>query len=136
MTLISDMTNNLSMSNTEHLSMTKVNRTKHAPFDATSVSETERYKMIIHDKLSYTDLLIQLSEECNELSVTIIKLVNNNLSNNLMPKTLIEENIIEKMTDVVLCLDLLNGAYTDYNIYITQLKRWVRRLRNEDGEKN
>ena len=136
MSLISDMTNNLSMSNTEHLSMKKVNRTKHTPFDATSVSETERYKMIIYDKLSYTDLLIQLAEECNELSAAIIKLVNNNLSNNLIPKTLIEENIIEKMTDVVLCLDLLNGAYTDYNIYITQLKRWVRRLRNEDGEKN
>ena len=96
--------------------MTIIDRTKHTPFDTTSVSETERYKMLIRDKLSNTDLLIQLSEECNELSAAITK----------------EDGITEEMTDVVLCLDLLNGYYTDYNIYVKKLKRWFERLENKN----
>lgn len=118
------------------MSMTNIDRTKHTPFDTTSVSETERYKMLIRDKLSNTDLLIQLSEECNELSASITKLVRKIRDNNLTPKTLIEieGGITEEMTDVVLCLDLLNGCYTDYNIYITKLKRWTERLGNNNDK--
>ena len=116
--------------------MTKIDRTKHTSFDTTSVSETERYKMLIRDKLSNTDLLIQLSEECNELSAAITKLVRKIRNNNPTPKTLleIEDGITEEMTDVVLCLDLLNGYYTDYNIYVKKLKRWFERLENKNDE--
>ena len=116
--------------------MTKIDRTKHTSFDTTSVSETERYKMLIRDKLSNTDLLIQLSEECNELSATITKLVRKIRDNNPTPKTLpeIEDSIIEEMTDVILCLDMLNGYYTDYNIYVKKLKRWFERLENKNDE--
>lgn len=116
--------------------MTKIDRNKHTPFDTTSVSETERYKMLIRDKLSNTDLLIQLSEECNELSATITKLVRKIRDNNPTPKTLpeIEDSIIEEMTDVILCLDMLNGYYTDYNIYVKKLKRWFERLENKNDE--
>lgn len=115
---------------------TKIDRNKHTPFDTTSVSETERYKMLIRDKLSNTDLLIQLSEECNELSVAITKLVRKIRDKNPTPKTLpeIEDNITEEMTDVILCLDMLNGYYTDYNIYTTKLKRWVERLENNNDK--
>lgn len=116
--------------------MTKIDRTKHTSFDTTSVSETERYKMLIRDKLSSTDLLIQLSEECNELSAAITKLVRKIRDNNPTPKTLpeIEDSITEEMTDVVLCLDLLNGYYTDYNIYVKKLKRWFERLENNNDK--
>lgn len=116
--------------------MTKIDKTKHTPFDTTSVSETERYKMLIRDKLSNTDLLIQLSEECNELSATITKLVRKIRDNNPTPKTLleIEDSITEEMTDVILCLDMLNGYYTDYNIYVKKLKRWFERLENKNDE--
>ena len=116
--------------------MTIIDRTKHTPFDTTSVSETERYKMLIRDKLSNTDLLIQLSEECNELSATITKLVRKIRDNNPTPKTLpeIEDSITEEMTDVILCLDMLNGYYTDYKIYTMKLKRWAERLENKNDE--
>lgn len=116
--------------------MMKIDRIKYTPFDTTSVSETERYKMLIRDKLSNTDLLIQLSEECNELSAAITKLVRKIRDNNPTPKTLpeIEDSITEEMTDVILCLDMLNGYYTDYNIYTTKLKRWVERLENKNDE--
>lgn len=116
--------------------MMKIDRTKHTPFDTTSVSETERYKMLIRDKLSNTDLLIQLSEECNELSATITKLVRKIRDNNPTPKTLleIEDSITEEMTDVILCLDMLNGYYTDYNIYVKKLKRWFERLENNNDK--
>lgn len=114
--------------------MTKIDRTKYTSFDITSVSETGRYKMLIRDKLSNTDLLIQLSEECNELSAAITKLVRKIRDNNPTPKTLpeIEDSITEEMTDVVLCLDMLNGYYTDYKIYVDKLKRWVERLENKN----
>ena len=114
--------------------MTKIDRTKYTSFDTTSVSETERYKMLIRDKLSNTDLLIQLSEECNELSAAITKLVRKIRDNNPTPKTLpeIEDSITEEMTDVILCLDMLNGYYTDYKIYVDKLKRWVERLENNN----
>lgn len=116
--------------------MTKIDRTKYTSFDTASVSETERYKMLIHDKLSNTDLLIQLSEECNELSAAITKLVRRIRDNNPTPKTLpeIEDSIIEEMTDVILCLDMLNGYYTDYKIYTMKLKRWAERLENKNDE--
>lgn len=116
--------------------MMKIDRTKHTSFDTTSVSETERYKMLIRDKLSNTDLLIQLSEECNELSAAITKLVRKIRDNNPTPKTLpeIEDSITEEMTDVILCLDMLNGYCTDYNIYITKLKRWTERLENNNDK--
>ena len=116
--------------------MTKIDRTKHTSFDTTSVSETERYKMLIRDKLSSTDLLIQLSEECNELSAAITKLVRKIRDNNPTPKTLpeIEDSITEEMTGVILCLDMLNGCYTDYNIYITKLKRWTERVKNNNDK--
>lgn len=118
------------------MSMTNIDRTKHAPFDTTSVSETGRYKMLIRDKLSNTDLLIQLSEECNELSASITKLVRKIRDNNPTPKTLpeIEDSIIEEMTDVILCLDMLNGYYTDYKIYTMKLKRWAERLENNNDK--
>ena len=116
------------------MSMTNIDRTNYTPFDTTTVSETERYKILIRDKLSNIDLLIQLSEECNELSAAITKLVRKIRDNNPTPKTLpeIEDGITEEMTDVVLCLDLLNGYYTDYNIYVKKLKRWFERLENKN----
>ena len=91
------------------MSMTNIDRTNYTPFDTTTVSETEKYKMLIRDKLSNTDLLIQLSEECNELSAAITKLVRKIRDNNPTPKTLpeIEDSITEEMTDVILCLDML-----------------------------
>lgn len=118
------------------MSMTTIDRTKYTSFDTTSVSETEKYKMLIRDKLSNTDLLIQLSEECNEFSAAITKLVRKIRDNNPTPKTLpeIEDSITEEMTDVILCLDMLNGCYTDYNIYITKLKRWTERLKNNNDK--
>ena len=116
--------------------ITKIDRTKYTPFDTTSVPETEKYKMLIRDKLSNTDLLIQLSEECNELSAAITKLVRKIRDNNPIPKTLpeIEDSITEEMTDVILCLDMLNGYDTDYNVYTTKLKRWAERLENKNDE--
>lgn len=116
--------------------MTKIDRTKHTSFDTTSVSETERYKMLIRDKLSNTDLLIQLSEECNELSAATTKLVRKIRDNNPTPKTLPEreDSIIEEMTDVILCLDMLKGYYTDYKIYTMKLKQWAERLENKNDE--
>lgn len=85
--------------------------------------------MLIRDKLSNTDLLIQLS-------AAITKLVRKIRDNNPTPKTLpeTEDGITEEMTDVVLCLDMLNGYYTDYNIYITKLKRWAERLENKNDK--
>ena len=134
MSLISTITNHSSIPNIKTLPMTNIERTKYTPFDTTSVSETERYKMLIRDKLSNTDLLIQLSEECNELSAAITKLVRKIRDNNPTPKTLseIEDSITEEMTDVILCLDMLNGYYTDYKIYTDKLKRWVERLENKN----
>lgn len=97
--------------------MTKIDRNKYTPFDTTS-------------------LLIQLLEECNELSAAITKLVRKIRDNNPTPKTLpeIEDSIIEEMTDVILCLDMLNGYYTDYKIYTMKLKRWAERLKNNNDK--
>lgn len=91
----------------------------------------------IRSKVSTTDMLVQVAEECNELSAAVLKLIRKLNGENPTPKTdeEIKANIQEEMTDVFLCIDVLGGVYLDKEQYNYKLNRWVERLKESEVNK-
>lgn len=91
-------------------------------------------RSIIRSRVSTTDLLVQVAEECNELSAAVLKLIRKLNKDNPTPKS--EKEIIasiqEEMTDVFLCIDVLGGMYIDKEQYNYKLNRWVERLKESE----
>lgn len=88
----------------------------------------------IRDQLSDEELLAQLSEECNELAKAALKMRRVLDGRNPTPVTMPEawENLQEEISDVLLCLLVLEIDYNDpeYGVQMqAKLDRWVGRLR-------
>lgn len=85
----------------------------------------------IRSKVSTTDMLVQVAEECNELSAAVLKLIRKLNGENPTPKTdeEIKANIQEEMTDVLLCMNVLGELYIDKEQYNRKLDRWMQRLK-------
>ena len=100
------------------------------------MNETEKVNYI-RSKVSTTDMLVQVAEECNELSAAVLKLIRKLNKDNPTPKS--EREIIasiqEEMTDVFLCIDVLGGMYIDKKQYNYKLNRWVERLKESEVNK-
>ncbi len=88
----------------------------------------------IRSKVSTTDMLVQVAEECNELSAAVLKLIRKLNGENPTPKTdeEIKANIQEEMTDVLLCMDVLGELYIDKEQYSKKLDRWTQRLKSAE----
>lgn len=86
----------------------------------------------IREHIGNTDLLIQIGEECAELSQAIFKLIRKINQSNPTPKTVDEINrdIEEELTDVQLCIDVIGGCYLNHSQYGAKLDRWVERIRD------
>jgi NTP pyrophosphatase (non-canonical NTP hydrolase) len=87
----------------------------------------------IRDQLSDEELLAQLSEECNELAKAALKMRRVLDGRNPTPATMPEawENLQEEISDVLLCLLVLEIDYNDpeYGVQMqAKLDRWVGRL--------
>lgn len=89
--------------------------------------------MKIRSYLTSRDILIQLAEECTELSQVILKLVRKVDGRNPTPRSIDEimENIKEELTDVKICLDTIGDKYIDEFTYRSKLDRWVTRIEDE-----
>ena len=98
----------------------------------------EEKRAYIRDNIGNTDLLVQLGEECAELSAAIFKLVRKLNGNNPTPKNVKEINadVEEEMTDVFLCIDVLGGLYINHAQYGAKLDRWCERIRKNIREKS
>lgn len=81
--------------------------------------------------------MIQLAEECSELSAIITKLVRKRYTSNPTPKCEddIMDEIREEFTDVYICMDILRELYIDRQVYNSKIERWLHRLK-ERSEKN
>lgn len=90
----------------------------------------EEKRAYIRDNIGNTDLLVQLGEECAELSAAIFKLIRKINDSNPTPKTVDEINrdIEEELTDVQLCIDVIGGCYLNHNQYGAKLDRWCTRI--------
>lgn len=93
----------------------------------------------VRDKLSQEEMLIQLAEECNELSQACLKVVRMGSHNppNITCKDL-DANFTEELADVLLCIKVLPkfvvveeelNEIADY-----KLNRWVNRLNGDWSE--
>ena len=90
----------------------------------------------IREKLSDKARLMQLGEECAELSAVIFKLFRKTETDNPTPKSLeeVHANLIEEIEDVVLCISVISEYLRDRKIYESKLMRWVERVK--EREKN
>lgn len=90
----------------------------------------------IRENLSDKTRLIQLGEECAELSAAIFKLFRKKETDNPTPKSLEEiyENLIEEIEDEAVSISVISEYLRDRKIYESKLKRWVERLK--EREKN
>lgn len=97
-------------------------------------SDMELYRKAISQELKEEVLLLQLAEECNELSQAAIKYVRDKEGTNpVKPDITIGQlihNITEEMSDVMNVIEVLS-AYEweiDRTIMYEKLKRWSDRL--------
>ena len=90
----------------------------------------------IRENLSDKARLIQLGEECAELSAAIFKLFRKTETDNPTPKSLdeIHDNLIEEIEDVVVSISVISEYLRCRKIFEAKLKRWVERLK--EREKN
>lgn len=74
--------------------------------------------------------LIQIAEECNELSNAILKFIRKKYGSPT-PKTdnEIMLDIIEELTDVIICLEVGGDLFFNEDIYKKKIKRWSNRLK-------
>lgn len=97
------------------------------------MNRVEKFKAIRHQVSCY-DMLIQLAEECNELSAAILKYVRKDRNAN--PTPLSEQEIFDRIetecTDVTICLDVMGRLYVDEDLYDEKLGRWLDRLSGKE----
>lgn len=89
----------------------------------------------IRENLSDKARLIQLGEECAELSAAIFKLFRKKETDNPTPKSLEEiyENLIEEIEDVTLSISVISEYLRDRKIFESKLKRWLERLKEREN---
>lgn len=97
------------------------------------INENIKY---IRENLSDKARLIQLGEECAELSAAIFKLLRKTETDNPTPKSLdeVRKNLIEEIEDVTVSISVISEHLIDRKIFESKLKRWVERLK--EREKN
>ena len=98
----------------------------------------EEKRIYIREKLSVMDALVQLGEECSELSAIVFKLIRKIDETNPTPLSFSEINqrVDEEVTDVMLCLDVIGGVFGDIELYRKKLDRWVKRLEEKENGKH
>ena len=92
----------------------------------------------IRARLSLEDQLIQLAEECGELSAAVLKLVRIRRGSSPTPMTEIEAmgRIEEELIDVWVCLDVIGDQLWCSDLYAFKLNRWYDRLKKRRCRKN
>ena len=85
----------------------------------------------IRARLSLEDQLLQLAEECGELSAAVLKLVRIRRGSNPTPITEIEAlgRIEEELTDLRVCLDVIGDQIWRSDLYAFKINRWHDRLK-------
>ncbi len=81
-----------------------------------------------------TDRLLQLAEECNELSQAILKLERARRGSNPTPRSYDEcyNNLLEELVDVEVCMDACLIRNENFQARKTEkMARWLHRLGNE-----
>jgi hypothetical protein len=98
----------------------------------------EEKRNFIRKKLGVRDALVQLGEECSELSAIVFKLIRKIDDNNPTPLYFNEimEKVDEEITDVMLCLDIMHEVFGDMELYRRKLNRWVKRLEEKENGKH
>ena len=98
----------------------------------------EEKRNFIRKKLGVRDALVQLGEECSELSAIVFKLIRKIDDNNPTPLYFNEimEKVDEEITDVMLCLDIMHEVFGDMELYRKKLDRWVKRLEEKENGKH
>ena len=98
----------------------------------------EEKRIYIREKLSVMDALVQLGEECSELSAIVFKLIRKIDETNPTPLSFSEINqrVDEEVSDVMLCLDVIGGVFGDMELYRKKLDRWVKRLEEKENGKH
>ena len=98
--------------------------------------ESERKMQFVRKSLTAEELLIQLAEECAELSQACLKIVR--VSGNNPPKGNLRDldaSFTEELADVQLCMAMLPHYMKDdeaiENIKEHKLNRWCNRLRGD-----
>ena len=90
----------------------------------------------IIDQIGEPAFLVQLAEECSELSQAALKLARKMRDENPTPKTYKEcrDSLQEEMADVLLCIDqYMNEQESDFTVWVYEIKkqkleRWKQRL--------
>lgn len=98
----------------------------------------EEKRNFIRKKLGVRDALVQLGEECSELSAIVFKLIRKIDETNPTPLSFSEimEKVDEEITDVMLCLDIMHEVFGDMELYRRKLDRWVKRLEEKENGKH
>ena len=98
----------------------------------------EEKRNFVREELSVMDALVQLGEECSELSAIVFKLIRKMDETNPTPLSFSEINqrVNEEVTDVMLCLDVIGGVFGDMELYRKKLDRWVKRLEEKENGKH
>lgn len=90
----------------------------------------------IRDRLPQEELLAQLAEECAELGKAALKLRRVYDGTNPTPVKRSEayDNLIEEISDVLLCLDVLQlKTHEIIRISTNKMVRWVNRLKEAEA---
>ena len=92
----------------------------------------------IRVRLSLEDQLLQLAEECGELSAAVLKLVRIRRDKSPTPMTETEAlgRIEEELTDVRVCLDVIGDQLWRSDLYAYKMSRWHDRLKKRRCRKN
>lgn len=92
----------------------------------------------IRARLSLEDQLLQLAEECGELSAAVLKLVRIRRGASPTPMTEIEAlgRIEEELTDLRVCLDVIGDQIWRSDLYAYKMNRWYDRLKKRRCRKN
>lgn len=92
----------------------------------------------IRARLSLEDQLLQLAEECGELSAAVLKFVMICRGSSPTPMSKIEvyDRIEEELTDLRVCLDVIGDQLWRSDLYAFKINRWHDRLRKRRCRKN